>query len=142
MIETIQTDSPKIVGFKLHGKLHDEDYKTFVPAVDAAVAAEGKVRMLAQFEDFHGWDMRAMWDDIKFARRHYSDFDRIAMVGDRWWEKWLATICKPFTKAKVRYFDTTKADDAWAWLKDEVGTEDRQVDQERNANMVSEGGPI
>ena len=32
MIETIQTGSPSIVGFKLHGKLHDEDYKSFVPA--------------------------------------------------------------------------------------------------------------
>ena len=94
MIETIQTDSPKIVGFKLRGKLHDEDYKTFVPTVDAAVAAEGKLRMLAQFDDFHGWDMHAMWDDIKFARKHYSDFDRIAMVGDLWWESWLVTICK------------------------------------------------
>ena len=30
MIETLSTDSPKIAAFKLHGKLHDEDYKTFV----------------------------------------------------------------------------------------------------------------
>ena len=118
MIETIQTGSPSIVGFKLHGKLHDEDYKTFVPAVDAAVASEGRVRLLAQFEDFHGWDMRAMWDDFKFSRRHYMDFDRIAMVGDRWWEGWLATICKPFTHAKVRYFDAAKVDDAWAWVRE------------------------
>ena len=83
MIETLETGSPKIVGFKLHGKLHDEDYKSFVPAVDAAVAAEGKVRLFAQFEDFHGWDLHAAWDDFKFGLKHYSDFERIAMVGER-----------------------------------------------------------
>jgi len=38
MIEQLPTSSPRIVGFKLSGKLHDADYKTFVPAVDAALA--------------------------------------------------------------------------------------------------------
>ena len=116
MIETLQTSSPKVIGFRLSGKLHDEDYKTFVPVVDAAVAAEGKVRLFAQFEDFHGWDLHAAWDDFRFGIRHYRDFDRIAMVGDRKWEKWMATLCKPFTKAKVRYFDASEVDAAWNWI--------------------------
>ena len=59
MIEILQTDSPKIVGFKLTGKLHDDDYKSFVPAVEKILAAEGKVRLFALFEDFHGWDLHA-----------------------------------------------------------------------------------
>ena len=116
MIETLQTSSPKVVGFRLSGKLHDEDYKSFVPAVDAAVAAEGKVRLFAQFEDFHGWDLHAAWDDFRFGIKHYKDFDRIAMVGDRKWEKWMATLCKPFTKAKVRYFNASEIDAAWNWI--------------------------
>ena len=62
----------------------------------------------------------AMWDDMNLTRRHYADFDRIAMVGDRWWERWLATICKPFTHAKVRYFDASKVADAWTWLREGV----------------------
>ncbi len=118
MIEPIQTGSPKIVGFKLRGKLHDEDYKTFVPAVEAAVAAEGKLRLFAQFDDFHGWDVHAAWDDLRFGLRHYRDFDRIAMVGDRWWQAWLVTICRPFTRAKVKYFDAAKVNDAWEWLRE------------------------
>ena len=49
MIAAVQTDSPKIVGFRFSGKLHDEDYKSFVPAIDAVVASEGRVRLLLQF---------------------------------------------------------------------------------------------
>ena len=60
-----------------------------MPAIDAAVAAEGKVRLLAQFEDFHGWDMHAAWDDFRLGMKHYGDFEPIAMVGDRKWQAWL-----------------------------------------------------
>jgi hypothetical protein len=118
MIETIQTDSPKTVGFKVTGKLHGEDYKSFVPTVEAILAAEGKVRLFVQFDDLHGWDAHAAWDDLKFGLKHYSDFERIAMVGDQNWGKWLALACKPFTKARVRYFDASQVDDAWAWLRE------------------------
>ncbi len=118
MIEQLQTDSSKIIGFKLSGKLHDQDYQTFVPAVEAALAAGGELCLFAQFEDFHGWDLRAAWDDLWFAVKHYSDFTRIALVGDRKWEEWMATLCTPFTSATVRYFDVSEADTAWAWLRE------------------------
>jgi hypothetical protein len=116
MIAEIPQTSPKVLGFKMSGKLHDEDYKTFVPMVDAAVAQQGKIRLLAQFEDFHGWDMHALWDDIKFATTHCLAIERIALVGEKTWQKWMAKICKPFTMAKIKYFDTAELEDAKAWL--------------------------
>jgi hypothetical protein len=116
VIEQLPQSSEKVLGFKMSGKLHDEDYKKFVPLVDAAVAREGKVRLFAQFEDFHGWDLHALWDDIKFAATHCTKIDRIALVGDRKWEEWMAKVCKPFTLAKVRYFDASEVEAAWAWL--------------------------
>ena len=39
--------------------------------VEQAVDKSGKVRMLAEFHDFHGWDMHALWDDIKFATKQF-----------------------------------------------------------------------
>jgi hypothetical protein len=120
MITAMHTDSPKTLGFKMSGKLHDEDYRSFVPIVEAVLAKEGKLRLLLQFEDFHGWDWHAAWDDFKFGRKHYSDFDRIAMVGERQWEKWLAQLGKPFTKATIRYFHASRIDDAWTWLREGI----------------------
>jgi hypothetical protein len=117
MIEHLTSDSEKILAFKMTGKLHDEDYKTFVPLIDNGVAKYGKVRLLAWFEDFHGWDLHALWDDIKFSTTHCREIDRIALVGDKKWEEWMAKVCKPFTMAKVEYFDVSKINDAWAWLK-------------------------
>src|SRR5579871_157237 len=70
MIEQLTGIPAHTIGFKMSGKLHDEDYKKFVPLVDAEIAKEGKVNILAQFHDFHGWDVHALWDDIKFSATH------------------------------------------------------------------------
>ena len=112
MIEMLTGLPTNTVGFKLVGKLHDEDYKKFVPLVDAEIARDGKVNVLAQFHDFHGWDLHALWDGIKFSTTHCTKIDRIALVGDRTWEKWMAKVCKPFTMAKVRYFDESQMESA------------------------------
>jgi hypothetical protein len=117
MIEKLERSSGRVIGFKMSGKLHDEDYRHFVPVVEEAIQAHGKVRLLAQFHDFHGWDLHALWDDIKFSAKHCTDVDRVAFVGEKSWEKWMATICKPFTMAKVKYFEATQADAAWQWLE-------------------------
>jgi hypothetical protein len=116
MIEQIPQKSDNVLGFKMSGKLHDEDYKIFVPLVDNAIAAHGKVRMLALFHDFHGWDIPAMWDDIKFATTHCTKIERIALVGDKTWEKWMTLVCKPFTLAKIKYFDVSQMAAAEQWI--------------------------
>jgi hypothetical protein len=116
MIEQMPSSSDRVLAFKMSGKLHDEDYKHFVPAVDAVAARHERVRLLAQFHDFHGWDLHALWDDIKFSATHCDKIERVALVGDKAWEKWMASVCKPFTLAKVRYFDTADIESAKTWL--------------------------
>ena len=116
MIEILTGLPAHTVGFKLSGKLHDEDYKTFVPLVDAEIARDGKVNLLAQFHDFQGWDLHALWDDVKFSTTHCTKFQRIALVGDKTWERWMVAVCKPFTMASIRYFGTADLEAAWTWL--------------------------
>jgi hypothetical protein len=106
----------KVIALKLSGKLHDEDYDRFVPMIDLSVAQHGKVRMLVEFHDFHGWSAHALWDDMIFAASHVHDIERIAMIGEKTWEEWMAKVCKPFTRATIRYFDHAEADQARAWI--------------------------
>jgi hypothetical protein len=73
--------------------------------------------------DFHGWDAGALWEDIKFDIRHFADIERLAMVGDKKWQHGMATFCKPFTKATIRYFHHAEATQARKWLDEGVGLE-------------------
>jgi hypothetical protein len=55
--------------------------------------------------------------DIKFDAHHFADIERLAIVGETKWEQWMANFCKPFTKAKIKYFDISQQDAAEAWLR-------------------------
>ena len=100
----------------LTGKLTKEAYQILVPAVDEQIKKQGKLRILLVLEDFHGWTMGALWEDTKFDLKHWRDIERLAIVGESKWEQGMATFCKPFTTAKIKYFDHTKLADAKKWL--------------------------
>lgn len=118
MIEQIAGLAAHTLGFRMSGKLHNSDYEAFVPLVDGEIAAEGKVNILAQFHDFHSWDAHALWDYINFSTTHCTKIKRIALVGDKAWEKGMAPVCKPFTMAKIQYFDTAEIEAAKKWLSE------------------------
>lgn len=117
MITAIPAQADDLLTFKLSGKLHASDYDHFVPLIDEALAHHDKLRLVVIFEDFHGWDMAALWEDVKFDAAHFTKFRRIALVGDAAWEKWMAAFCKPFTTAKIRFFTTAERDDAQRWAE-------------------------
>ena len=110
----------KVLVVNLSGKLTKEDYAHFVPEVERLVKQYGKVRMLVQMHDFHGWTLGALWQDIKFDIKHFSDIERLALVGERKWEAGMATFCKPFTRATIRYFDEANAVAAHDWIAEGI----------------------
>jgi hypothetical protein len=114
--ELTERDSGKILEVAVSGKLTHDDYARFVPAFERLVKRHGKIRVLFQMSDFHGWEAAALWDDIKFGVQHFADIERLAMVGDRQWERGMAAFCRPFTTATLRYFDAAQVDEARRWL--------------------------
>jgi SpoIIAA-like len=73
----------KILVIKLTGKLAKEDYEQFAPEVDRLIKQHGKLRMLVQMHDFHGWTAGALWQDIKFDLKHFRQIERLALVGEK-----------------------------------------------------------
>lgn len=104
------------VSLKIEGKLTVEDYNFFVPTIDEQIRLYGKINMLVELVDFHGWTAGAAWEDAKFGLKHFSDIECLAVVGDKSWEKGMTYFVKPFTKAKVRYFDVLEKTEALRWL--------------------------
>jgi len=116
MIRKLERGTGSVIGFELSGKLHDDDYKVLVPEVEAVIRREGKVRILLQLVDFEGWDLHAAWDDMKFGIEHCHDFERIAVVGDKAWEEWMAKLSSPFTSSGSRFFEGADIEGAWDWI--------------------------
>ena len=115
-LELKENAEAKLLEVEASGKLAKNDYEHFEPAVSRLIEASGKIKILFVMHDFHGWDLGAVWEDTKFATKHCRDIDKIAMVGESAWEKWMAMICKPFTMSKIKYFEAGQDDEARAWL--------------------------
>ncbi len=115
-IELNENPDAKLLEVKASGKLCKEDYANFEPAVAGLIDSVGKIDVLFIMHDFHGWEMGAAWEDIKFATKHCRDINKIAMVGETDWEKWMSAICKPFTMSSIKYFDAGQEQQAREWL--------------------------
>ena len=115
-LELTENAESKLLEVKASGMLSKEDYEHFEPAVSGLIQSAGKIKILFVMHDFHGWDLGAVWEDTKFATRHCRDIEKIAMVGEHAWEKWMAKICKPFTMSSIQYFDAGEEEAARKWL--------------------------
>ena len=117
-IQIKQENGGKLVAVQVTGKLVKADYEHFVPEFERLVRQHGALRVLFDIADLHGWDAGAAWEDIKFDIKHFSDIERLAMVGDKKWQHGMAMFFKPFTKATIRYFDQANAAEARKWLRE------------------------
>jgi len=117
-VNLVEKSDGKVLEVHVSGRLTGEDYKHFVPRFEQLLHQHGKLRLLFEMTDFHGWDAQALWNDIKFDVKHFSDIERVAMVGEKTWQQWMAAFCKPFTTAGVRYFDKADTTKAQAWLEE------------------------
>jgi hypothetical protein len=141
-LELKELDSGKLLEIHLTDKLVKADYDVFVPVLERLIKENGKIRLLVEMHDFHGWSCCAMWQDLKFDIKHFSDIERLALVGEAKWEKGMAVFCKPFTTAKVRYFDHTKVAEARDWIAEKrnvgglPGKKNTEVAQKRGVGVL------
>ena len=118
MIERLNKSHDGIIAFHAGGKLTHQDYaECLIPEVESALDDCGKISLFFEMEDFHGWEMQAAWDDLKLGLKINRNLERIALVGDSRWEKWLAGAAGLFADGEVRYYDHEHRDDAWEWLE-------------------------
>ena len=115
-IETVNSNI--FLSLKATGKLTHEDYQTITPMLDAALKSvqDPKVKVLFDGTELEGWEARVAWDDFKLGLKHGSEFDKIAIYGNKNWQQISARIGSWFISGEVRYFE--HMDDALSWLQD------------------------
>ena len=116
MFELLPQSAGNVVGIKATGRLTDADYREFMPRLEAIIGKFGALRRLVDLEGFEGWDLHAAWDDLAFGVKHWGNFERLALVGDRAWEEMAALTMDRLMTAQVRYFDLPERDAAWEWI--------------------------
>jgi hypothetical protein len=118
MIERIPDLPDNVLGLRATGTVTAKDYESIIiPAVEAMLASQGKVRFLYHLgEDFLGVEAAAAWDDIKLGLKHVRGWEKMALVSD---VEWIRSGVKLFGLAipgHVRVFHNREFSEAKTWV--------------------------
>ena len=105
------------LSIKATGKLTHDDYKIITPIIESALEGVDQPKIKAIFDgtELEGWELRAAWDDFKIGLKHGSEFEKIAIFGNKRWQEISTKVGSWFMSGEVRYFDDR--DDALKWLE-------------------------
>lgn len=122
MIKLLRGMPAGVLGLQAIDDVEEEDYRNVVvPAVEAAIAEHGKVRLVyvlgPEFDEYEG---EAAWEDLKLGVRHPASFERIAIVTDARWAARTVRIFSVLLPGQARAFPLADLEAAKSWAA-EVG---------------------
>jgi len=106
-----------VVTARLFGKLDPAAYDGVNEEIDKVMSHAEHVRLVLDLREFDGWSgLSALGDHLSLVREHYRVPERIAIVGDKAWQKMAGKIMARFVNAQTKFFDSGDYDGAVAWV--------------------------
>lgn len=113
-----RVDQNFFLSLKAVGKLTHQDYQVITPMIDAALkeVSSPKIKAIFDVTEMQGWELRAAWDDFQLGLKHGSEFEKVALYGNKHWQEIIANIGSWFISGEVKYFEEYQQ--AIAWLNE------------------------
>lgn len=115
--ETLPDSSSETVGWRVDGRLTDDEIEAMHAQLDSIIADKGSARILVDLTAMEGMEPSAVWEDIRRSVGKLDDIDRMAVVGDEAWHRWLTTASEKVTPAEAHHYAPGETAAAWAWLR-------------------------
>jgi len=71
-----------------------------------------------EMQNFDGWEFKTFFHASKYSLDHNNHFEKIAMVGEKKWQEWMTDLMKPFTSARVHFFESDDKEEAKKWIEE------------------------
>lgn len=117
MIQIINTGKDNLISAKISGKISKNDVEKIHPLIHNIIEKGKKVNFYFEMEDFEGYTLKGFWEDIKVDSAHISDYGKMAFVGEKKWQEWVAKATDFFTSSEVKYFKIENRTQAMVWIK-------------------------
>jgi len=118
MIDLIKGLPSNVVGLSAHGLVTENDYRdVLIPAVENALKLHDKIRIYYEIgPNFTGFDLRAVFADIRIGAGRLFHWEKIAIVTDVPWIRDSARLFSFLIPAQIHTFDTADILKAKAWI--------------------------
>lgn len=110
---------PDVLAIEARGRVdHDAYADELIPAIEARIAAQGKVKLLYILgADFAGFTAGAALEDAKVGLLHLARFARVAVVSDIAWMAAAVRLFAPLIPCPVRVFSGNDRGAAESWIR-------------------------
>lgn len=123
MLQLLDFTQKNIIATRANDLLGIKDYEKIHPLIHNIINTGKKVRWYFEMDDCSISNSAGFWEDgiieINYGKMnftHSDDIEKIAIVGNKKWAKWMYSIMKPFKKARVMYFDLPDREKGMEWI--------------------------
>lgn len=106
-----------VVYIRIRDVMQIADMKMLEKVAADLIGKGKKVRLLANIENFQGWEKGEAWGDVSFMMSHGNDIVKMAFVGDeRWKEDVFLFVGKGMRNTEIEFFPPTLLKNAEVWV--------------------------
>lgn len=119
MIKKLDISDNKNIAFKLSAKIELDGERDLIAEMQKAVDENNKINVMFIVEEHINEVLKESMEEIKWISKHTKNIDKIAIVAEGSFWKWLITVDLFFAKfvgVNEKYFEDK--DDAWEWIKE------------------------
>lgn len=135
-----------VLGLQATGTVTSDDYAAvLVPELERMLAAHSRIRLLYVLaEGFDNYTRGAAWEDARVGMRHFTSFERVAVVTD---VDWIETGVKAFgfiMPGDVRVFDADDLAAARDWVSEPLSSGDLEFEllEDEGILILAPRGPL
>jgi len=130
MLRYIKDLPDHVIGIHAAGEVSKDDYeKVLIPRLEELVARQGEINYLLVLEtDIGNFTAGAWWDDFKLGLKHFSRWNKIAVVTDQKLVEWFSDAFRLFIPGKSKGFPMAELDAAIDWVSEQDA--DDKVDKQ------------
>jgi anti-anti-sigma regulatory factor len=105
----------RIVELDFEGEITGEDYKEVKPKIEEVMKEKGKVKFLMDLTQAQGFDLGAVYQDIKFDLQHLKNIGATAIIATKKSYEVMVKAINLIYPEKVFHFEDQAS--ALNWLK-------------------------
>ncbi|HEY0897718.1 MAG TPA: STAS/SEC14 domain-containing protein [Sphingobacteriaceae bacterium] len=116
MLLVLNETEGDLLAVRVSGKLTERDFDHYRVLVREKMERYGGVRLYFEMLSFTGWKPGSFLENALFDLVHSRKFRKVAMVGEKDWQRWAAGFADLVKAGKVRYFPVSEREFAMAWI--------------------------
>ncbi|WP_417607960.1 STAS/SEC14 domain-containing protein [Owenweeksia hongkongensis] len=122
MIKKIQFVEPDILGFEVDGRVSEAAFINMMQELIPKMESPGNIKLYVEIPRYEGTDWEVVWHSLKFAigklKTYFNKVDKIALVTDKGWLRFLATAeYKLIPAIDEKSFEFSEKEEALEWIR-------------------------